>query len=47
MMKIFGISLIDFKPLDLQIDKMKELRDSYRSANIEHYGEFLAQMLDN
>lgn len=38
---LFNISL-----LDEQIDKLKALRDSYRQANVDYYGEYLAKLLD-
>lgn len=41
-----NFSMLDFSELDKQIEKMRELRDSYRRANILHYGEHLAAMLD-
>ena len=41
------VSLVDFSELDKQIDKLKDLRDSYREANRAYYGDFLAAMLDD
>jgi len=47
-MKLLGyeISLLDFTPLDHQIDKFRAIRDSYLAANIQIYGEQLARLLD-
>jgi len=39
--------LLDFSELDRQIEKMRELRDSYRNANILHYGKQLASLLND
>ena len=46
-MKLFGyeLSLLDFTPLDNQIGKFREIRDSYLAANVRIYGEQLAQLL--
>ncbi len=41
------IRLLDFSELDCQIMKLRELRDSYRSANIAYYGEELAAILND
>lgn len=41
------IVLFDFSELDRQIDKIKELRDSYRAANRSYYGDYLAALLDD
>lgn len=48
-MKIFipTFKIIDFSELDRQIDKIKDLRDSYRAANRVFYGEYLAGLLDD
>ena len=40
-------TIFDFSDLDQQITKLKELRDSYRAANIEHYGAQLAALLND
>lgn len=32
--------------LDVSINKFRELRDSYRAANREYYGEYLFSILD-
>lgn len=47
-MKLFGyhIGVIDFTALDHQIGKFREIRDSYRAANIRIYGAELARLLD-
>lgn len=42
-----NVTILDFAPLDEQISKFRELRDSYHEANRAHYGEFLAALLDN
>ncbi len=42
-----NIRILDFAPLDAQISKFRELRDSYREANRAYYGEFLAALLDD
>lgn len=42
-----NVRILDFSELDLQIAKMRELRDSYRAANREYYGEYLAALLDD
>jgi hypothetical protein len=34
------------KALDASINKFRELRDSYRDANREYYGEYLFSILD-
>jgi hypothetical protein len=34
------------KELDKQLQKFKDLRDSYYRANREYYGEYLATLLD-
>jgi hypothetical protein len=34
------------KALDVSINKFRELRDSYRDANREYYGEYLFSILD-
>ncbi|WP_243373278.1 hypothetical protein [Geotalea sp. SG265] len=39
--------LVDFSELDRQIAKLRELRDSYREANISYYGKELAALLDD
>lgn len=41
------VRLLDFSELDRQIDKLKDLRDSYRAANVAYYGEYLASLLDD
>lgn len=46
MISLFRIKLLDFSELDKQIEKFKELRDSYKAANIAHFGEYLARLLD-
>ena len=33
--------------LEKEIQKFRELRDSYREANKVHYGEYLASILDD
>ena len=38
---------VDFSEIDRQIAKLKELRDSYRAANVAHYGEHLAALLND
>ena len=43
----FRLDIFGFSELDRQIDKMRELRDSYREANIAHFGAYLASMLDD
>ncbi|TWJ19077.1 hypothetical protein [Geobacter argillaceus] len=47
-MKLFGyeISLLNFTRLDHQIGKFRAIRDSYREANVQIYGEQLARLLD-
>lgn len=48
MKRLFSkLRLFDFSELDRQIAKVRELRDSYRAANIAHYGEQLAALLDD
>jgi len=44
---ISALKLIDFSELDRQIQKLRELRDSYREANTLYYGEYLAALLDD
>ncbi len=44
---LLSLQLFDFSELDRQIDKMRELRDSYRAANRAFYGEQLAALLDD
>ncbi|ACM20350.1 hypothetical protein Geob_1993 [Geotalea daltonii FRC-32] len=44
---IFRFLGVDFSELDRQIDKLRELRDSYREANIRHYGSELAALLND
>lgn len=39
-------ALSGFDALDESISKFRELRDSYRSANREYYGEYLFSILD-
>jgi hypothetical protein len=34
------------KALDVSINKFRDLRDSYRDANREYYGEYLFSILD-
>ncbi len=34
------------KALDASISKFRELRDSYRDANREYYGDYLFSILD-
>ena len=48
-MKLFALSfaIIDFSELDRQIEKLRELRDSYRRANVAHYGIHLANLLND
>ena len=41
------LKVLDFSELDRQIDKMRDLRDSYRAANLAYYGEQLAALLDD
>lgn len=38
--------LLNFSELDKQLEKIRELRDSYREANIAYFGEHLSKMLD-
>lgn len=38
---------LDFTELDRQIDKIRALRDEYRAANVAHYGEYLAGILND
>ena len=42
----FSVTLVDFSEMDKQIDKLKELRDSYLASNRAFYGEQLAKLLD-
>jgi hypothetical protein len=44
---VFKIKLLDYSELDQQIAKLKELRDSYHAANVAHFGEQLAAMLNS
>lgn len=43
---LLNMKLFDFTALDQQIEKFRELRDSYRTANVAHYGKNLAKLLD-
>jgi hypothetical protein len=49
----FNIKLLSFKELTgldvlgKEIEKFRELRDSYREMNRAHYGEYLASLLDD
>jgi hypothetical protein len=43
----FTFKILDFAPLDEQIRKFRELRDSYREANRAHFGDILAALLDD
>jgi hypothetical protein len=49
----FNIKLPGFKDitglasLEIEIQKLRELRDSYREANKEYYGEYLAALLND
>ncbi len=43
----FRLDIFGFSELDRQIEKMRVLRDSYREANIVHFGAYLASMLDD
>ena len=46
--KIIGFSeLTGISKVQRQIEKFRELRDSYRAANRAHYGEYLASLLDD
>jgi hypothetical protein len=53
-MKILGYNLKSFgfnditglATLEIEIQKFRELRDSYREANKEYYGEHLAALLN-
>ena len=45
MSKIFA-ALSGTEALDESISKFRELRDSYRDANREYYGEYLFSILD-
>jgi hypothetical protein len=47
MERSFFRLLMDFSELDRQITKLRELRDSYRKANISYYGKELAALLDD
>ncbi|MBI1920591.1 MAG: hypothetical protein HYS23_05880 [Geobacter sp.] len=48
MKQLFSkLRLFDFSELDRQIAKMRDLRDSYRAANLAYYGEQLAALLDD
>lgn len=40
-------SILDFSEMDQQIAKLKALRDSYHAANVGHYGEYLAALLND
>ncbi len=42
---VFG-EISGTKALDASIEKFRELRDSYRRANREYYGEYLFSILD-
>ncbi len=42
-----GFFRLDFSEMDRQIAKLRALRDSYRAANIGHYGEHLAALLND
>jgi hypothetical protein len=37
----------DLRDLERQVDKFRDLRDSYRAANRAFYGEQLAALLDD
>lgn len=39
--------LLGIPELDRQIDKLRDLRNSYREANRSYYGEYLAAILDD
>ncbi len=41
------LTALDFSELDRQIEKLRALRDDYRAANVAHYGEFLAGLLND
>jgi hypothetical protein len=45
MNKIFA-ALSGTDALDASISKFRELRDSYRDANREYYGDYLFSILD-
>ncbi len=42
-----NVKILDFSDLDRQIEKMRELRDSYRNANVLYYGQYLASLLND
>ena len=44
---LFNLSFVDFSKLDEEITKLRELRDSYKAANVALYGESLAELLNN
>ena len=41
------IPRLNFVEIDQSIQKLKEIRDSYRALNIEIYGEELARLLND
>jgi hypothetical protein len=41
------LNILNFSELDNQITKFRNLRDSYREANIAYYGEYLAALLND
>lgn len=43
----FRLDIFGFSELDRQIEKMRVLRDSYREANVAHFGVYLASLLDD
>lgn len=53
-MKIFNIEFLrlnfpdisGIRELDRQLQKFRELRDSYHAANREYYGEYFATLMD-
>ena len=38
---------VDFTELDRQIERIREIRDSYRAENVRIYGEKMAELLND
>jgi len=43
----FNVTIGGLSELDRQIDKLRNLRDSYREANVAYYGKEIADMLNS
>ena len=45
LLRIFAVP--DLSTLDRPIDKLKEIRDSYRAMNVDIYGQEIANLLND